>query len=106
MIKKSFLILLIFVVSLSAQKPEKPGSHKKNKCDNGSKYTFDVYIPKAYAEKSDRHFPVLYLSSPGANPGFRKLEKWAEENEFLLILYIFMLILIISVHFYAILWSL
>ena len=86
MIQKLILLLCVFSISLYADdKPTSPGVHKKNKCANGSQYTFDVYIPKAYGEKSDKHFPVLYLSSPTANPGFLKLEKWAEENEFLLI---------------------
>ncbi|MCM8528849.1 MAG: hypothetical protein NE327_20165 [Lentisphaeraceae bacterium] len=86
MINKLLITLFVFSISLFGNdKPTSPGSHKKNKCDSGSKYTFDVYIPKAYAEKSDKQFPVLYISSPGANPGFMKLEKWAEETEFLLI---------------------
>lgn len=85
MIKICVLFFLFSVLTIFADKPETPGSHKRNKCDNGSKYTFDVYIPKAYATKKDKDFPVLYLSSPGANPGFKSLEGWAEENEFLLI---------------------
>ena len=69
---------LVFVLTFTgfSENPKTPGSYKGNKCDNGSKWTFDVYIPKAYAEKPEKHFPVLYISSPSANPGFRKLEKW------------------------------
>ncbi|MCM8537061.1 MAG: hypothetical protein NE334_14070 [Lentisphaeraceae bacterium] len=85
MYKTCVLIFLFSVSSIFGKKPETPGTHKNNQCDNGSKYSFHVYIPKAYATKKDKSFPVLYISSPGGNPGFMKLEQWAEENEFLLI---------------------
>lgn len=85
--KKMVITLWMFLFStclFAADKPETPGKHNKIKCE-GSEYTYSVYIPKAYAEKTDKNFPVVYLQSPGGNPGFMKLESWAEEREFLII---------------------
>ena len=78
----AFLALSFSV--LAANQPSDPGAHKKIKCIDGM-HTFDLYLPEAYKSKPAKKFPVLYLSSPGSNPGFRKLDKWANEKEFILI---------------------
>lgn len=77
--------VFVFCGSLKAQnEPIKPGAHKNVVCIDGER-TFNLFIPKAYKTKPDKQFPVLYISSPSGNPKFLKLEKWAEEREFLLI---------------------
>ncbi len=60
----------------------KPGMN--DKLPAGS-YTWSCYLPKAYAEKPEARFPVVYLSSPGGNPGNWDLEKWAERNGVIII---------------------
>jgi dienelactone hydrolase len=47
--------------------------------------TFHCYIPKAYAERPAERFPVLFISDAGGNPGFHKLESWAEREEVVLV---------------------
>ncbi len=47
--------------------------------------TIDVYIPSAYADRTDELFPVLTISMPGQNLGFRGYEAWAERRSVILI---------------------
>ncbi|MBA2482659.1 MAG: hypothetical protein H0V44_18505, partial [Planctomycetes bacterium] len=59
-----------------------PGTHKALKAGAG---TWGCFIPKAYADRPDERFPVLYISSPGGHPGFNSLEPWAERRGVILI---------------------
>lgn len=73
---------------VAAELPTEPGAHKRLPCAKDPKLTFDLYLPKAYAEPAkpgDRGFPALFLSAPHKNPGFRGLEKWAERNGVILV---------------------
>lgn len=63
----------------------KPGAHRKLACTGAADQTYDLYLPKAYGEKPDERFPVLFISSPGGNPGFLKLESWAERQNAVLV---------------------
>jgi hypothetical protein len=72
------------VFSLPAQ-DFTPGAHKRLPCDGNKEWTWDVYVPKAYAEKKDKKFPVVWCCGAGGNPGFWQLEQWAEKNEVLLV---------------------
>ncbi len=65
--------------------PQEPGAHKRVPCPDNPKLTVDVYVPKAYAEKPAARLPVLFISSPSRNPGFRGLESWAEAQEVVLV---------------------
>lgn len=47
--------------------------------------TVDVYIPMAYAEFESRLFPVLAITMPDLNPGFREYEAWAEHNDVIIV---------------------
>lgn len=73
-----------FAISLPAQEFT-PGAHRRLPCDGNKEWTWDVYVPQAYAEKEDKRFPVVWCCSAGGNPGFWRLEQWAEKNEVLLI---------------------
>ena len=71
-------ILCLSVISVFAEKPQTPGSHKNIACDDVKEHTFNVYIPKSYGgTNSEKSFPVLYISSPGGKPNFMKLEKYS-----------------------------
>ncbi|MBA3710192.1 MAG: hypothetical protein H0W83_15380, partial [Planctomycetes bacterium] len=59
-----------------------PGSHKSLKAGSG---TWDCYVPKSYADKADEFFPVLYISNPSGDPGFRGLEAWSERRGVILV---------------------
>ena len=79
--RRAALLELTAVLSLPAVGGELgPGRHRSLKCADAPQYTYDVYLPRAYGSDGDRHFPVLFLSSPGANPGFMGTESWAEKN--------------------------
>jgi len=77
-------VLLGLTAPLSAE-DFTPGAHKRLPCDGNKEWTWDVFIPKAYAEKPDKKFPVIWCCGAGGNPGFWQLEQWAEKNEALLI---------------------
>ncbi len=57
-----------------------PGPHKRLPCESKPEWTYDLYIPGAYARDKEKKFPVLFLSGPGGNPGFMQHEGWAERN--------------------------
>jgi hypothetical protein len=80
----AILVLSALVSSLAAD-DFTPGAHKRLPCDGNKEWTWDVYVPKAYAEKKDKKFPVMWCCSAGGNPGFWGLEQWAEKNEALLV---------------------
>lgn len=65
--------------------PGEPGRHKRVACPKDPKLTVDIFLPAAYGEKKRELFPVLFLSSPNANPGFLGLEPWAEAHEVILV---------------------
>jgi predicted esterase len=82
-----FAILILFgsAASLSSRAGElTPGAHKRLPCAGTPAWTYDLYLPKAYGTETERRFPVLWLSSPGANPGFMQLEEWADRNDTIL----------------------
>lgn len=62
-----------------------PGKHARLPCKSAPEWTYDLFVPASYATETKRHFPVVFLSSPGANPGFMGLEAWAEKNGALLV---------------------
>ena len=74
----------LFCQAQAADQPVIPGEHKKQSCAIAEQ-TFDLFLPKAYADKPEKKFPVVYLSSPNKNPGFHQLQAWAEKNEVVLI---------------------
>jgi len=79
--KAAAILTLVVAVSVSAAGGELvPGGNKGIKCKDAPQYTYDVYLPRAYGAEAERRFPVLFLSSPGANPGFMETETWAEKN--------------------------
>jgi len=62
-----------------------PGRHPRIPCAGKPNYTYDLLIPAAYAAEPGRKFPVLFLSSPIANPGFIGMEDWAERRGVILV---------------------
>jgi predicted esterase len=78
------IILGLCRVLAAADTPSTPGEHKKQQCAVVGQ-TFDLFLPKAYADKPEKKFPSIYISGPHKNPGFRKLQAWAEKNEVILI---------------------
>ena len=73
------------ILPLSALADISPGKHNRLKCDDGLAFTYDLYIPRAYAEQPKKAFPAVFLLSPGANPGTMGLENWAQRNKVLLV---------------------
>jgi hypothetical protein len=78
------LFLLACVLGLGAEELS-PGAHKRLTCETAPQLTWDVYIPKAYAERPQERFPALYISSAGGNPGFWGFESFAERQGVLII---------------------
>ena len=78
------VVTAVFCTTLRADQPVEPGTYKNVTCIDGQ-HTFNLFIPSAYQTKPEKQFPVLYISSPSGNPSFLKLEKWAEDREFILI---------------------
>lgn len=62
-----------------------PGRYKRLACKGDPALTYDLLVPAAYAAEPERKFPVLFLSSPGGNPRFIKMEKWAERRGVILV---------------------
>ena len=62
-----------------------PGRHKGIGCQGNPGFTYDLLIPAAYAAEPGRKLPVLFLSSPGGNPGFIRMEQWAERRGVILV---------------------
>lgn len=62
-----------------------PGRHKDIACQGDQGFTYGLLIPAAYAAEPERKFPVLFLSSPGGNPGFIRMERWAERRGVILV---------------------
>jgi len=85
--RKLLSLLLLVALATSAARAAEPAPGKQTRlpCKKNASYTYDLYVPKAYAENAEKKFPVLFLSSPGANPGFMSLENWAEKNGVLLV---------------------
>jgi predicted esterase len=61
-----------------------PGLHAKLPCGKGTPYTYTAYLPPAYATTSDP-LPVLFLSSPSANPPVANWQAWADAHEVVVI---------------------
>ena len=46
----------------------KAGVTSRIPCDNAQELTYDLFIPSAYMSETERKFPVLFISNPGAHP--------------------------------------
>jgi len=57
-----------------------PGRYKRIACKGNASWTYDLFIPAAYAAEPKRKFPVLLTSGPGGYPRFMKMEDWAERR--------------------------
>ncbi|HPA16282.1 MAG TPA: hypothetical protein PLU30_00945 [Verrucomicrobiae bacterium] len=69
----------------ASSNPQDPGSYKMlTTGDKQHGNAVDLFIPKAYAEKKDKRFPVLWMIGCWGCKDFNKLEAWAEKNEFIL----------------------
>jgi len=82
------MVLSVFAVGgalAAADYPATPGSHKDLACDGAPALTYHIHLPTGYPGADDVTFPVLFISSPGGNPGFMKLESWANANEVVLV---------------------
>ncbi len=84
MISPAALIVTLVSASLAPDEMT-PGVHKNIPCDGNSKWSWNVYIPDAYGEKKEKKFPVVWCSTATEKASFWKLERWADENEALLI---------------------
>lgn len=73
------LLLLAALVLSCAAADAAPGTIRKVSCP-GSVETYDIFIPKVYAEEPERRFPVVFVSDPGGNPHWHGLEPWAERQ--------------------------
>ncbi|MHC4250229.1 MAG: alpha/beta hydrolase family protein [Planctomycetota bacterium] len=62
-----------------------PGRYKRIACEGDASLTYDLLIPAAYAAEPERKLPVLFLSSPGGNPGFIRMGDWAERRGVILV---------------------
>lgn len=74
---RPLLLALLTACCLAADPAH--GANRRLPC-TGSEETYDLYLPKAYAEEPERRFPVLFISDPGGNPNWRGLEDWAERQ--------------------------
>lgn len=73
-------------VKSNSKIPGEPGAYKEvGTGDKQHENVIDLYIPKAYAEKKDKKFPVLYMVSCWGCKDFYRLEGWAERAEFILV---------------------
>jgi predicted esterase len=57
-----------------------PGNHKRIACKGNPAFTYNLRIPAAYAAEPKRKFPVLFTCGPGGNPGFMRMDAWAEKR--------------------------
>jgi hypothetical protein len=78
------LLLVAALLTLGAEEFT-PGAHKRLPCDGAPQLTWDVYIPKAYADQPQATFPIVFISSPGGNPGFWGYEPWADRQSVLIV---------------------
>jgi len=62
-----------------------PGNHRKLKCPAADQYTYDVYVPAAYAKHPEKRFPVLFATCPYKNPNGYGMRDWAEKRGVLLV---------------------
>lgn len=62
-----------------------PGKHRRVPCKGAAQWTYDLYVPRAYAADTERTSPVLFLSSPGGPPGTLGMEKLAERRGVILV---------------------
>lgn len=91
-ISSAFASLLVVVLSVTPAfaatdakvvgYPDTPGVHANLACRKSPANTFNIFLPKAYAEKPKARFPVLFIMS---NPGWLGLGAWAEANGVILV---------------------
>lgn len=80
------LLLPLLAAALICAADEPPiGASRHLACDGDAALTYDLYLPKAYGGQAGERLPVLFISSPGGNPGFQGLEPWAERQEVVLV---------------------
>ena len=88
--------LLVFAAALYAKEAEvetackptrewKPGLTQAFPSIGAPECTLDIWIPKTYPTDTKRHFPIVYISGPGGNPGLYGLENWADRNGVILV---------------------
>lgn len=77
-----YVLLLLCAVLACGEEDLRAGMNKAIQAGNTF---YDCWLPKAYFEQPERRFPVLYLSSPGGNPGAWGFEAWAERRGVILI---------------------
>lgn len=65
--------------------PEKPGAYKNLPCRKNPKLTYNILLPKGYDADAKARFPAFIISSPGGNPGWLGMEKWADANGVVLV---------------------
>ncbi|HLX64586.1 MAG TPA: hypothetical protein VKX17_25155 [Planctomycetota bacterium] len=85
--KSKFFVACIatFVAFASAAFELKPGVTSRIPCDGAPELTYDLFIPSAYMSETERKFPVLFISNPGARPDIRAHTAWAERRGFVLV---------------------
>ncbi|MFW5856814.1 MAG: hypothetical protein ACOCX4_02965 [Planctomycetota bacterium] len=71
-------------VGRAGDDPE-PGNHRNLKCPAAEQYTYDLYVPAAYAEHPEKRFPVLFATCPYKNPHGYGMQDWAEKRGVLLV---------------------
>jgi hypothetical protein len=62
-----------------------PGLTKDYPSIGAPECTLDIWIPPTYTNDTKRHFPIVYISGPGGNPGLFGLENWADRNGVILL---------------------
>jgi hypothetical protein len=82
--KAASVCLAALLASAAGAAGPAPGRHRRIKCSD-AQWTYDLYVPRAYAADGERRFPVLFISSPGGNPGRLGLESWAERRGVILV---------------------
>ena len=61
------------------------GKTKNIPTTENKKFSYDLYIPKSYNTKTRKKFPCLYVLGWIGHPFTEGYEKWAEENEIIII---------------------
>jgi predicted esterase len=62
-----------------------PGFHDDVACVDDASFTYDLFLPKRYAEEPERRFPAYFLTSPVGNPNIKPFCAWADQRGFILL---------------------
>ena len=96
---RSFLLIAIVSIAHAAfsgdakpvtpaDKPSfepRPGVTKAIPCIDAPDQSMDLYLPPQYFKETERKFPVLFISSPNAEPNIDQHIKWADRQGVILI---------------------